>query len=253
MVTTAAAESVQSPQIVAAVCKLLAEVPEAPLFEGNFQPNIAVSKLLGPDGVWTPDSSSQIIRNSFASGIRVLKAQVVLNSPIWGATRRQMLVVSSVPPDGNDCHACGVLLSAYTFVDRDTGWFLESSNSYLDETGSFGQPPRLQTIKLGPNLWGFAAEASYMAQGQSTTDMIIYAPVLDKFTKVLTYEEESDNSGFALTDDSRFSSKTSISYGPGVRAGFFDIHLASEGKNNEGLVLPHSRLCTFSSQSYNCR
>jgi hypothetical protein len=98
-----------------------------------------------------------------------------------------------------ECHACAPYLSFFEFEKRPRGWKLTSSEIAAVQIGAWGEfrPDAISVRVIGDNLYGVFLESGYMAQGQTVSDVTLFARIGDSFREILTLAlgEGGDSSG----------------------------------------------------------
>jgi hypothetical protein len=242
--------------IVQFVC---AEGENRPLFTGSFNTNEAIAIALGAtDSEWTPSppSDSKLgILSSFPD--KKFKASVLLDAAYTeGGRPKHILVLGSLPADSDyGCHACGVLISAFTFRQDTNGWFIEAHEPYLLEGGSFGTAPKITIVKVGPDRTGFSVWSSYMAQGEEGEGIELFAPWGPRIVSAITLQTLLDDTG-AIGGNPSAKYQMNYALGPSQTNGFFDLYLSTIGnklddKNN--LVSANAtQVCKIKGTAYAC-
>ncbi len=95
------------------------------------------------------------------------------------------------------CHACtaeiGGSLAEYDPVKRR--WEVVADSFRITENGSYGEPPEIFFLQLGPSQYGFIMMPSYMAQGIVVQRMNLFLVSRSGFKEILDAPIYFDNSG----------------------------------------------------------
>jgi hypothetical protein len=254
---SATPEHVQS---VAAITQFVCAQGESrPLFTGAFNSDEAISVALGGTATeWTPThpkDSKMSILESFAGN--KFKVSVLLNAAYTeGGNQKRVLVLGSLPTNTDyTCHACRVLLSAFTFRLDAHGWFMEAYEPFLGEGGSFGTAPTISLVKLGSDRSGFSTSSSYMAQGEESAGIELYAPWGPRIVRAIMLQTLFDDTG-AMGGNPNAKYQLDYTFGPSQTNGFFDLHLTTVGNklDDTGNLISANKVqtCKITGTAYVC-
>ena len=90
------------------------------------------------------------------------------------------LVTSAVPahdPSGFDCHSCQPAIGVAHFKWQDHEWKLETANATVGFYGSWGAPPFLNLVSIGPSHYGILLSKTDGGQGYTFGSKWLLAPV----------------------------------------------------------------------------
>lgn len=107
-------------------------------------------------------------------------------------TKHIVFTQTQLADGSNECHLCGPLLGAITFVRVGDKWRIESDNRYLDIMGVYGAPPELSWINLGKNTYGISAKITDMHQGVISAYLGIYTLKDTGWNQILESLDESE-------------------------------------------------------------
>jgi hypothetical protein len=106
---------------------------------------------------------------------------------------KHFVIYATVPlGEKFDCHVCSPLLSSAVFARRGAEWHIESEEKYLTLGASYGERPRCQLVKLGPDRFGVAMYYSDMAQGFEVEWIVFVAAEGSTIKPVLTLTTRQD-------------------------------------------------------------
>lgn len=98
----------------------------------------------------------------------------------------------------DSCHSCTVQIDAITYIHRNNGWTLESSQRNIAEIGTWGEAPATASTKILPLSSGNIAIAipqSYSGQGTSYRGESLLNHTQSQWREVGYLELSGDNSG----------------------------------------------------------
>jgi len=230
-----------------------------PLFIGSFNTDEAISAVLGAtDSEWIPSpptDSKMDILGSYTN--KKFKASVLLDSAYTeGGLPMHILVLGSLPVNTDySCHACGVLISAYTFRQDTNGWFVVAHEPYLLEGGSFGLAPRISLVKIGPDRTCFSVSSSYMVQGEEGEVVELFAPWGPRIVSAITLKTLLDDTG-AMGGNPSAKYQMNYTFGPSQTNGFFDLYLSTNGNKvddkNNLISANETQVCKMKGTAYVC-
>jgi hypothetical protein len=115
----------------------------------------------------TADGASWKGNNSAVKRIHVdVILSVQVNTVVDGP--RAYVVTSAVPQSSPtetyDCHACAPDIGFGLFSYARGTWKVESSSAAVDNFGAWGQPPDVDLVRVGPDLYGVRLTAGDMHQ-----------------------------------------------------------------------------------------
>ncbi len=189
------------PALSALVNKICEKADESRVIVGAFDDIKALELVYGPyrpelkAAYWTsinpPAGLSQ--SPSEFSGKDGLVKVVFSEDYQQGKDTKHIVFTQTQLADGsNDCHPCGPLLGAVTFVRVGDKWRIESDNRYLEIMGVYGAPPDLSWVNLGKNMHGILAKITDMHQGVISGYMGIYILKDIGWNQILESLDESE-------------------------------------------------------------
>lgn len=158
------------------------------------------------------------------------------------------LVTSAVPAhaaSGFDCHSCEPAIGVAQFVWQDQGWKLENGNSIVGFYGSWGNPPTLNLVAIGPSHYGVMLSDDFGGQGYMSGSKWLLAAVGNTVAEVWRIQDEQDDFGAydprGVDGPSiRYRSVAAIRFGCildescGNGNGYFDLEVISRGSDESG-------------------
>jgi len=158
------------------------------------------------------------------------------------------LVTSAVPAhatSGFDCHSCEPAIGVAQFVWQDQKWKLEKANATVGFYGSWGGPPLVELVAIGPSRYGVLISVDDGGQGYMFGSKWLLAPSAKTVAEVWKIQNEHDNFG---AYDSKGIDGPSIRYRSAAAIrfscilddscangnGYFDIEVISRGADEIG-------------------
>ena len=154
----------------------------------------------------------------------------------FDATYRELgidkhIFVTLTKPLGNDydCHVCEPLLGAVVFSKRADKWSIESEEKYLILGAGFGQRPRCQLVKVGPDKFGVMMHYGDMSQGFKTEWIVLISAEGNTVKPILTLTTLHDFPPPCSPDPTNPNDEDCIHYSveyrflPGSNPAYFDI------------------------------
>jgi hypothetical protein len=165
-------------------------------------------------------------------------------------------VITWTKPAGEsyDCHVCLPLLSAAIFSRQDNKWQVESEAKYLLLGAPFGQRPRCQLVKFGPEKFGVLMHYSDEAQGFETEWIVLIAAEGNAIKPIFTLTTRNDPND-ALCERAPANDKSCSRYtveyrfAPGSNAKYFDL-VATKKDNSAGRSTSSTEAFSFLGDKY---
>jgi hypothetical protein len=225
---------------------------------GNYDPDTRTATLSCTDarrvenskthGSWWPCYEDE----SVASVEIILMATV----PVWTDPKHKIeetyLVTSAVPAhaaSGFDCHSCEPVIGVAQFVWQVQKWKLEKANPTVGFYGSWGGPPSVNLVAIGPSRYGVLLSREDGGQGYMFGSKWLLAPVGNAVAEIWKIQDEQDDFGaydpkgvdgpsirYRSAAAIRFSCIFDDSCGNGN--GYFDIEVISRGFDASGVKMP---------------
>jgi hypothetical protein len=226
---------------------------------GNYDANTKTATL--------PCTDAQRIENSKSNGSwwpcyendSVVSVEIILMATVSTSTdpkhkiEETYLVTSAAPahdPLGFDCHSCEPAIGVAQFVRQDLKWKLEGANPTVGFYGSWGGPPSVSLMAIGPSKHGVLLSEDNGGQGYMFGSKWLLAPIGKTVAEVWNIQDEQDNFGaydpkgvdgpsvrYRSSAAIRFSCIFDASCAGG--GGYFDIEVISRGQDQTG---PTSKL-----------
>jgi len=150
-------------------------------------------------------------------------------------------------------HVSGAILRGAVLVKQGKTWQVESATSDLGESGSWGQPPEAQLIKIGPDQYGVLFKNAYTNQGVTTENTSLVTAVGTQLKEVFSLNTSEDNSGACdESSDCYYSYETQLEFVPGRNPDYFDIKAVTKGSLPEGKKKKPQRF-SFTGEQYKAR
>lgn len=133
-----------------------------------------------------------------------VSAEIILMAtvPTWRDPKHKIeeiyLVTSAVPahaPLGFDCHSCEPAIGVAQFVWQDQKWNLEKANPTVGFYGSWGGPPFVNLMAIGPSQYGVLLSEDYGGQGYTDGSKWLLAPIGKTVAEVWNIHDEHDDFG----------------------------------------------------------
>lgn len=174
---------------------------------------------------------------------------LVLDSRFSQSGVEKHLLVTATAVEGEDCHACAPTIGTYLFAKHGR-WLLEQANNDVDRWGSYGHVfgdtdpdhpngayGKAQSVKFGPDVYGFSLTATDGAQDTESTSELFVAPVEGHYQPVLSLTLAEDNEGdcgpSSVLHTACYGFKSSVLFLNSTHAGFFDIEVDQSGTGME--------------------
>jgi hypothetical protein len=134
----------------------------------------------------------------------MVSIQVILMAavPTWTdpkhKTDETYLVTSAVPahdPSGFECHACQPAIGVAQFIWQDQRWKLETANATVGFYGSWGGPPFVDLVAIGPSRYGVLVSVEDGGQGYTDGYKWLLAPIGKTVAEVWNIQDEQDDFG----------------------------------------------------------
>ena len=164
-----------------------------------------LTKLYGeprPDGVriWHVPDDLAVDRSQGMPGVRAEVRPLIARAYRQGGVDRFLLVTSINDPNST-CHSCHVLIDAANFERVGGDWKLRTPRRGLTMAGSFGEPPKIEFRRLGPDEIGFALMDEFGAQGGFESRVSLYRASSSGFDLVLSADTMAQSHPFAIGPD----------------------------------------------------
>jgi len=148
---------------------IMAQTPPSPaeVFTAVYGENV---KIVGNHGMWLcPKDRMDCPTGEGPDEVDVLKVAVVME--------RSEVIAYAVTSlnDDFDCHACAPLLGMAVFTWREHRWRVQRARADATRFGTFGDPPTVSIVQIGPHLHGMMLTLRSMGQGYSTTSKKLLA------------------------------------------------------------------------------
>jgi hypothetical protein len=176
----------------------------------------------------------------------VVSVEIILMATV--STGETYLVTSAVPahaPPGFDCHSCEPAIGVARFVWQGLKWKLDRANATVGLYGSWGGPPFVNLMAIGPSQYGVLLSKDDGGQGYMFGSKWLLAPVGKTVAEVWNIQDEQDN--FGAYDPKgvdgpsiRYRSTAAIRFGCILDDscangnGYFDIEVISRGLDETG-------------------
>ena len=110
--------------------------------------------------------------------------------------QKRFLVFSTVPDSDREynCHACGVLLSAFILGDDHGTWTIQTRNLFLTSGGGWGEPPQFSLAWLGQEHVALLVDDGHEGQGVSEGALKLFGGTGDGLRSILGVRSEQDDS-----------------------------------------------------------
>jgi hypothetical protein len=156
---------------------------------------------------------------------------------------KAVIVIKVLPNNEQyDCHACAPILGAISFIRKGDRWIIENEDKSVAVTGSYGEPPNIQLVRLGPDKFGILFDSTYSQSGFTTSHRFILSGFMGKFAEVFSSTMGEDARGSCDSDD---DSRCNWAYGvkmdfePGNNPAYFDMKLVTSGRklNDKDMIV----------------
>ncbi|MFN3329925.1 MAG: hypothetical protein ACK419_03255, partial [Pyrinomonadaceae bacterium] len=131
------------------------------------------------------------------------------------------------------CHACGVPISIAVFIQKNGTWRFELFNRNIGAQGSFGSPPQMSLVKIGPQKHALLLERGFTGQGITEFS---YSYLWHKDGVITEHQIPipfSDTSGYYSPDqDGYVEFDFKIEYLPNNGSEYYDIKVIFSGKRS---------------------
>lgn len=158
------------------------------------------------------------------------------------------LITSAVPAHAAskfDCHSCDPAIGVAQFVWQSQKWELEKANATVGFYGSWGSPPFVDLVAIGPSRYGVLLSVNDGGQGYTFGSKWLLAPIGKTVAEVWRIQDEQDDFGaydpkgvdgpstrYRSAAALRFSCIFNDSCANGN--GYFDIEVISRGLDESG-------------------
>lgn len=154
-----------------------------------------------------------------------------------------------------DCHVCLPLLSAAVFSRRNSQWSIESKEKYLILGASFGQKPRCQLVKIGPEKFGIVMHYSDLAQGFETEWIVLVAANGNTVKPILTLTTRNDPNDARCArspagDESCIRYSVEYHFVPGSNSAYFDIQTTKKTVSGPNANTSSTKAFSFVGDKY---
>jgi hypothetical protein len=136
------------------------------LFEPRFTEKQAMTALFGnynsnhKNSIWENMNLPEKDVNGFFSNKTGIASTIFFESYKANGKKKIFLITKTIPSDIYfECHACLPLLSSAIFVESNGHWKIEAHNLFVMYEGEYGEPPKVEIIRIGNNK--FAARLEY--------------------------------------------------------------------------------------------
>ncbi|MGC1128535.1 MAG: hypothetical protein WA875_03145 [Candidatus Acidiferrales bacterium] len=209
---------------------------DVPIATGDFDARAALRAVYGNydpqsrsalwEGMAVPTRPDLSVVRGFSRGVVRVDFDAAYRQ--IGVDKR--IVVTSTKPAGQDydCHVCLPLLGAVIFSRRSGEWSIESEERYLTLGAPFGELPRYQLVRIGPEKFGVVIQQSDAHQGFEIEWIELIAPEGDTVRTVFTLTTRSDPnedicSQISGNDESCVRYSIEYHFVPGPNPSYFDI------------------------------
>jgi len=123
---------------------------------------------------------------------------LVLAAQVWDREISKLFLVSSAHLASEkdfSCHACQPTIGMAVFVWRTSRWVLESASPTVGKYGSWGEPPDIMLLRVGPDKYGILLSKEDGGQGYSWSERHLLIPIGKTVHEVWSIQDEQDNSG----------------------------------------------------------
>jgi hypothetical protein len=184
----------------------------------------------------------------------VVSVEIILMAtiPTWTDSKHKLeetyLVTSAVPShaaSGFECHSCEPSIGVAQFDWQDQTWELKRANATVGFYGSWGRPPFVNLMAIGPSQYGLLLSSEFGGQGFMSESKWLLAPIGKTVAEVWKIQDEQDNFGaydpkgvdgpsirYRSAAAIRFSCIFDDSCANGN--GYFDIEVISRGLDESG-------------------
>ena len=189
------------PALSALVNKVCEKADESRVIVGAFDDIKSLELIYGPyrpelkAAYWTninPPAGFSQSASDFSGQDGIVKIVFSEEYQEGNNTKHIVFTQTQLADGSNDCHPCGPLLGAITFVRVGDKWRIESDNRYLDVMGVYGAPPELSWINLGKNTYAISLKMTDMHQGVISAYIGIYTLKDNGWNQILESLDESE-------------------------------------------------------------
>jgi hypothetical protein len=153
---------------------------------GNYDPRTKTS-------VWQKPTKAALEMVSQNAG--PLYSQMIGYFPFLEDGSKKVMFVTASAPRNFDCHACAPVLSVAVFSQDAGKWKLETAESALTASGSWGKAGEVKLEQIGPEKHAVVVKSGFTAQGETSETAFFYAQEGGKFKQVLVLDTHRDNGG----------------------------------------------------------
>ena len=171
---------------------------------GNYDPNTKTATLSCTDGQRDDNEKTHGSWWPCYKDSSVVSVEIILMATVqtWLDPKHKVeeayLVTSAVPAHatlGFDCHSCEPAIGVAQFVWQDQKWKLESANGTVGFYGSWGAPPYVDLVAIGPSKYGLLLSVADGGQGYMFGSKWLLAPVGKTVVEAWKIQDEHDNLG----------------------------------------------------------
>ncbi len=110
---------------------------------------------------------------------------VILSEPYWEGDQLKHALLLSSNYKQDACHACGAPISGAIFVFQKNVWQLQLWEKNFAEIGTYGYPPPVKLIQIGPRKYGFMFYIRFVGGADIADSLLLYAPLAGHITQLL--------------------------------------------------------------------
>ena len=178
---------------------------------------------------------------------QTVHTEVILNEQIYqdGEIRRIVLTSTNLE-SGNGCHACSPVIGGALFTQTQGGWMLDFEQRIIGHMGSWGTPPPVELVRIGPDRYGAVFLHEYQSQGLISRTAFFIAPIATSFVKILTLDVGRDDRGFYV-DGSGVAYSSTYRLVPGDNGDYYELVVRTSGtrQDSNGTVVPINDTTTY--------
>jgi hypothetical protein len=158
-------------------------------FRGRFTNQKALQVLYPDFASKVMDSQIQLPTPDHGLGSSNETLTVILSETYWEDRQIKHVLLLASDWAKETCHGCGApLIGAIFDLDNDI-WKLEIVHDDFAALGSFGYPPPVHVVRIGPRKYGFMFTVDFSAQGALERSLFMYAPSGGQIKKMLWVPE----------------------------------------------------------------
>lgn len=153
---------------------------------------------------------------------------IVLSEAYWEDNRLKHIVLLASDRMQNECVFCGAPISGAIFIlDGDT-WRLDIAHDNFAEVGSWGFPPRVRLIQIGPRKYGIAIENDIGAWGAVERSLYLFAALNGQLAQILMVPDIRVESADLAHEGQRILTVTSkYGFAAGTNSEYYDFTISS--------------------------